>query len=619
MGSQFTVCLLTQGRRSAPDFLLASVNLRPGQAVSPHSQENVLLAGGFASLTPDTAFPLSPTLQLNLDLAGAGKERLHRLALAELARLRSLYIPTYRVHPDPRLWLIGRDGDRLRQWCETYGGLLDIHPLLAGGQDPDFVAIANLQLGRDGEHLRLDYTICDPIDRSRCRYCGNCGSVCPSGCIDEMLHVDLANCSDCGMCVKACPAQAIDFRGRAAGAEAPALLVMEGVEVALPDDRRDIYSEGDWPAFLASQSILEVEEAIAWQSDCCQFDPVLAVGCRRCVDICPYGAVRCDREGIAIDARHCRECGSCVSACPTGALQYRRWPDEAFVEYLSAIEPMAETTVVLGSERTLQRLWWRRPAVAADTFFLEWPQPGTLSLFHFVALLLAGATRIIVFAEPGSAGSTGPMVSHAARCNSLFAAWFGVATDLVAVTHPDDLCALAAPPTQRRWPLNSGPLAGDRRQRLAALLRLLAESGGASAPSLADPIGGFSTLACDEKRCTLCLGCLRVCRTGALAADSTMTRLSWQGILCVGCGGCAMVCPEQALALTAGAALDLPFFRPQPLAATEPMICSCCGRPFGSRKSYERVSDFMRQRGMASDEALERCEACRVTWRLEVN
>ncbi|MBU0960448.1 MAG: hypothetical protein KKH60_02890, partial [Proteobacteria bacterium] len=63
--------LLCSGKGADPIFSSIPIPVRPGEAFSYRqgSDKDVLLAGGFPSVHPDSSFPLSPTLQLNGDLA----------------------------------------------------------------------------------------------------------------------------------------------------------------------------------------------------------------------------------------------------------------------------------------------------------------------------------------------------------------------------------------------------------------------------------------------------------------------------------------------------------------------------------------------------------------------
>ena len=47
------------------------------------------------------------------------------------------------------------------------------------------------------------------------------------------------------------------------------------------------------------------------------------VGCRRCLDLCPTGAIAPAGDVVAIDATICAGCGQCAAACPTGAAGLR--------------------------------------------------------------------------------------------------------------------------------------------------------------------------------------------------------------------------------------------------------------------------------------------------------
>lgn len=89
MRKQFSTCLLFQGGSFAPGLLKTEVNLHPGFGFSPDQGEAVFLAGGFSSVSPESGFPLSPTLQLNRDQAEIAGAELQRMSARNCRRLSS--------------------------------------------------------------------------------------------------------------------------------------------------------------------------------------------------------------------------------------------------------------------------------------------------------------------------------------------------------------------------------------------------------------------------------------------------------------------------------------------------------------------------------------------------
>ena len=61
------------------------------------------------------------------------------------------------------------------------------------------------------------------------------------------------------------------------------------------------------------------------------------VGCHRCLDLCPAGAIAPDGDHVAIDAKICAGCGQCAAACPTGAAAYALPPADALMRKLRVL------------------------------------------------------------------------------------------------------------------------------------------------------------------------------------------------------------------------------------------------------------------------------------------
>src|SRR4029453_10385900 len=61
---------------------------------------------------------------------------------------------------------------------------------------------------------------------------------------------------------------------------------------------------------------------VAFTEDLCAHSRSRIVGCPRCLDLCPTGAIAPDGDHVTIDAFVCAGCGQCAAVCPTGAAAY---------------------------------------------------------------------------------------------------------------------------------------------------------------------------------------------------------------------------------------------------------------------------------------------------------
>ena len=598
-GSRLSI--IDAGFSSQPDF-------------SPQTSEYPLLTGGFPSLTAETSFPLSPTLQLNGDLGDLSLQELERLAKAELERLNRITFRSYTVESDPRICVLAEDGGSLKNFIETYGGVLDIHALLLKNEHPEFPRVFDLAISRAKAGYELAYSVRVPIDRERCTYCGLCGPVCPVGCISEDLSVDFTLCTFCRDCETICPPKAIDIYGaQTRHLQSPALLLLDDIRLDIPDNGPPVYSQQTLPSFFATLFPSRIDEVITCDHRICQYSGRLAVGCSLCHEACIHGAIDRGDKGIEVDAFRCMECGACVSVCPTGALQYQRFPDGVFREYCRNLPLKSGSTVVLGSESSLHTLWWQRKLpTSAKLFFVEYPNVRALSLWHLLSLFTSGARRIILLDHAGEGTWLDQQARRIYQANVILEALFGL-SDAVLVSTLQDLDSHLVGGTPYPLAKCFFPQGfGNRRVQLKALLEFLMQQSGRQPQLPADDTHCFTRLICDAERCTGCLACLNECRIGALSTNESELILQHHGAMCVGCGICVRVCPEDVLSLTTGALLNDAFFQPVVLSQAEPIACRKCGKVFGTRKSFNRVMAILSHRETIDTEHFEFCDVCRV-------
>src|SRR6187401_1602223 len=76
---------------------------------------------------------------------------------------------------------------------------------------------------------------------------------------------------------------------------------------------------------------------ITFTQELCAHSRSKIVGCHRCLDLCPTGAIAPAGDHVAIDPNVCAGCGQCAAVCPTGAASYALPPADALLRKLRAM------------------------------------------------------------------------------------------------------------------------------------------------------------------------------------------------------------------------------------------------------------------------------------------
>lgn len=612
MDNALNTLLLVHGTDGQPKIIDAKINLHPGRSFSPDQGKTVLLAGGFASIVPETGFLLSSTLQLNADLTPASPQHLEHIAIAELEREQSQVYRSYTVDADTRLCVVSASATSLANFVETYGGVLSIEPLLVKGSDSRYPTVTEMSVER-GLHagVSIEYGVRSPLDTSLCTYCGACGKVCPESCISPHLFFDFSRCSFCKKCEELCPVGAIEIYGlEYQTLHVPALLLLDGCQVEGAADCRSVYREESFDGYLQQLYPFQVDEIVSINTSLCHYNSGHGAGCTLCFDACQYGAVSL-KGGVAIDPLLCEECGDCVSVCPTGVLQYERFTDSSFVHYFSKItSSYSAASVVLADTNTLHEFWWHHHGERyKDTMFFACDRVEFFNLFHFLYLYSQGVSRVVLMQTPGVAGRA--MVRSAHLANTILTALFACDAPIVVVdTINPELLRKPAPHLLKNFYLM--PELKNRRDAMTGVLEYLVKASGKTPGFKGTPQTSFATISCDTNTCTQCMSCLNVCKIRAMRTDETEMVLSHLSALCIGCGLCVHICPENALQMSHAFQFTEDFFAPHVLAEGDPMACKKCGKVYGTRKSYDRVMSILSSKESVDTSHFEYCDTCRV-------
>lgn len=272
--------------------------------------------------------------------------------------------------------------------------------------------------------------------------------------------------------------------------------------------------------------------------------------CRRCVDICPHGAVTLDGR-LSINPEHCRGCMLCTSVCPVGALEYNK----DILACLSQLSRVPEPVLgcILTKENSNANLACLGGLSEEHLLTLSHTLSGSLTLNMVVCHgcpnnfatqhlrqrlevlldsdLLAGGCIFNLAASENAIRFRNESVDRRSFFKSFRNSLFQ-STAIILSSNKE--------PTERRTEY-SAKRVPIRRELLNCSRKKLSSELEVRVSKHFDSYVSFS------EACTMCQGCVATCPTGALQTElSDLSPLFYKS-LCTGCGLCAEFCMENAL------------------------------------------------------------------------
>jgi ferredoxin len=370
---------------------------------------------------------------------------------------------------------------------------------------------------------------------------------------------------------------------------------------------------------------------IAFSEELCAHSRSHIVGCRRCLDLCPTGAIEPAGDHVAIDANICAGCGQCAAACPTGAAAYALPPADALMRKLRTLLTVyreaggLHPVLLLHDEEhggaLIDALARHGDGLPANVLPLAINEVTQVGLETIAAAFAYGvsAVRLLLRAKPRHdiAGLTKTIALASPILSAL-----GYGT--VAAIETDDPDALnAALATIERHASSARPASfspvGRKRDVMRLALRELHQAASIQIDVVALPADApFGAVEIDVAGCTLCLACVAACPTGALNDDPERPLLRFSEDACVQCGLCKATCPEKVISLKPQLDFRAATARSRVLKEEEPFNCIRCSKPFGVRSTIERIiaklegQHWMYAENSKRLDALKMCEDCRV-------
>lgn len=377
---------------------------------------------------------------------------------------------------------------------------------------------------------------------------------------------------------------------------------------------------------------------VSYDPDICAHSRSTKVGCSKCLDACPAGAITPNDDHVAIDPLICGGCGSCNAHCPTGAVSYA-YPTRG--DLIQRIQTLIATYQKAGGENPIilfhdETFGSERISAIArycgglPTRVLPVSMHAVTATGHevMISALQAGANHIVWMCNPRDRDELGALQYELDLTDAFLAGLVPGGPQrahLLSEADPDlILSALSnlAPNDAPSGPAFA-PVGGKRDVARSAISGLRAlYPGSAEVIDLPDT-APYGKININTEGCTLCLACVSACPANALFDNSDRPQISFVESACVQCGLCAKTCPESVITLTPRYNFNEAAMAPVILNDEDPATCKRCGKDFGTQSSINRVKNQLAgKHWMFEDQKhadlIEMCDDCRVESQWEI-
>ncbi|QKF65370.1 4Fe-4S dicluster domain-containing protein [Campylobacter corcagiensis] len=340
--------------------------------------------------------------------------------------------------------------------------------------------------------------------------------------------------------------------------------------------------------YLQKRSPLyKYKSAITYDSTICQYHGRRSEHCAKCVEICPTVAILKDDEKKELVFNHidCHECGGCVAVCPSGAMDYAKFPRDAFYD----VAKMYKDKKIVITPRIMDI---DRCDAILPKGFLPFAIEGEkfLSETHYLTLLQESGASLIYYSDVLSPGT----MEAIELVNGIIKAKFDkvgiyVATDEIelrqALKNSDFIDGLY-------YTAQENTLA--KREIFAKRVKHIVGDDDLGVVKSGEWVR-YGQVYINQDSCTLCLSCVGACNVGALVADEITNSIKFNPSICTTCGYCEMSCAEKDTIKLERSGYELrpSYFEFKELARDSLFACIECGKEFATSKSVMKIAQML--------------------------